>query len=338
MSEYEIAVNKVIPYIKKKFKWPDSLISQYGRVPVQSGSNTVWADVVCYINYNQKPQPWLLIEVKKEGIPLEQAIPQAESYSILIGCPFFCITDGVDYNYFITGKNQGRSISLYETIPVPSKEYLMAGVSFITFPMIVDNLVELFILGLKSEARFYKDTEEHANNTIELKKFLFDKVDTATPEELKHAIDKYIMVRTPNKLHLYSAIDNDINRVRKVLRFIKSFSGDPVFAIDQLLDKASELYLKGAGIFVITQLLAGAHPDEYIALEENISKSLQFLGITDILVKNDTANGYVYVNDICKKLYEDKFKNKVEDFGLVAVHNFLWHYYVYYRKHNKWYV
>jgi len=37
MKEYEVAKEKVLPYIRVNLGWPEYLISSYGRVPVQVG-------------------------------------------------------------------------------------------------------------------------------------------------------------------------------------------------------------------------------------------------------------------------------------------------------------
>lgn len=44
MNEQEIAYKKVNPYIQKNLNWPDHLISEYGRVPVQIGGNVKLKD------------------------------------------------------------------------------------------------------------------------------------------------------------------------------------------------------------------------------------------------------------------------------------------------------
>jgi len=43
------------------------------------------------------------------------------------------------------------------------------------------------------------------------------------------------------------------------------------------------------------------------------------------LWQNDTANGYIYINEICKKLYKEKLEDRLKEwgFGLQATHNFL---------------
>lgn len=337
MNEYEIAKEKVLPYLQEHLKWPGELISAYGRVPVQIGSQTVWGDFVCYISKAQKAVPWLLVEVKKSGIPLEQAIPQAESYSLILDAPFFCVTDGSQFDFYMTGESQGKSIKLQGSPPIPSPEYLSR--IEISFPARLDEIIELFVEGLKKDSKFFEDTKKHDEDSKQLHEKVFKRVDDLSQQELK-AVFEHIMMKAPNKNSVFELIDEDFDRFKKVLRFIRDFTGDPVRSINKLLDKSGDLNLKGGGIFFVSQLLAGAHPDEYVVLEENISRALMHLSVVDILVKNDTANGYVYVNEICKKLYEDKLEQRLKaegySFGLAAVHNLLWHYYAVYRTEKKW--
>ncbi len=337
MNEYEIAMTKVLPYIHKDLGWPKQLISGYGRVPVQIGSSTVWADFVCYITKDQKPVPWLLIEVKQPGGFLQEALPQAESYSLILDSPFFCVTDGDKFHFYVTGNSQGESINLQNPPPVPSSEYLKP--MEISFPPLIDNLIELFLIGLKEEDKFLDDTKWHNEAIKQLHEKVFQRINSLTMEELKNALNKHMMIKQPNKNTLFKQIDEDFGKFKRFLQFIRDFIGDPVVSISQLLDKKGSLYIKGGGIFFITQLLAGSHPSDYVVLEENISRALRHLGITDILVKSDTANGYVYINEICNKLFKDKLKDRLKKygFGLAAVHNFLWHYYVFYRTKNKWF-
>lgn len=338
MNEYTVATKKVLPYIHNNLRWPEKLVSTYGRVPVQIGGSTVWADFVCYISSVQKPIPWLLIEVKQPGIPLEGVIPQAESYSLILGAPFFCVTDGKEFNHYATGKSQGRSISLQGLPPIPSSSYLTTGVEYISFPPQIDNLIDLFLVGLKKEDSFLKDTKWHDDAVKQLRKKVFTDIDSLTPENLEGAIGKHVMMKPPNKNLIFSQIKDDFDKFKASLKFIFDFEGDPIANINRLLDKTDSLYIKGGGIFFITQMLAGAHPNEYVVLEENVSKALRNLGVTDILVKNDTANGYVYINDICRKLFKEKLEDRLSDygFGLAAVHNFLWHWYTTFRIKKKW--
>jgi len=341
MNEHEVAEYKVLPYIKEQLKWPSELISPYGRVPVQVGGSTVWADIVCYITKSHKVVPWLLIEVKRPEIGhITEAIPQAESYSLILNAPFFCVTDGNEYEYFITGNSQGTSIALDGIPPKPAEEFLQSGVHLITFPKQLDDLIELFIYGLKHEKKFYDDTRGHYTATSNLNNIIFQRLDEITPAELKTTIENNIMMKTPNRQKLFQQIDREFDKVIKTMKFIKELKNGPINVINELLRKNSKFRLKHCAIFTITQLLAGAHPTEFIILKEEVSKTLKLLSITDIIVKNDTVNGYIYVNEICKKLYQEKMRTRLIendlDFGLAAVHNFLYHYYRHYRVKQVW--
>ena len=342
MKEYEVALEKVLPFLRDQLGWPEELISSYGRTPVQVGATTVWADYVCCMSQGQKLVPWLLVEVKQAGVGLEEeAIPQAESYSLILNSPFFCVTDGDVFKFFVTGSSQGKSIRIESLPPKPSSEFLKGDIKDIFFPPHLDTLVDSFILGLKNENRFRGDTEWHDDATKRLYQRVFSRIDSISARELKDSFDENLMLKPPNKRQLFRQIDEDFDKFRKVLKFIRDFKGDAVVNISKLLDRKGDLHLERGGIFFVTQLLAGAHPNAYVVLEENVSRSLRFLKVTEILVKNDTVNGYMYVNEICKKLHKEKMKLKLHnngfDFGLAAVHNFLWHYYVHYRKEGKWF-
>ena len=132
MNEYEIATTKVRPYLTDTLLWPDKLISNYGRVPVQIGTKIAWADFVCYASEHQKAIPWLLVEVKRPDEPIGQAVPQAESYAIILGARFFAVTDGNDYRFYITGASQGKAIQLADAsnIPIPTTMHLETGTEF----------------------------------------------------------------------------------------------------------------------------------------------------------------------------------------------------------------
>lgn len=344
MNESEIAEKRVLPFLINDLKWPKELISPYGRVPVQIGANMVWADFVCSISIGGKGIPWLLVEVKKTGIPLEQAVPQAESYSLILGARYFCVIDGNEGNepqFYATGDTQGQRIRLQSSPSFPSAEYLKPRIDTLSFTSDIFNIAELFIKGLKEEPRFLSDTEEHEEKLIRIYEGLFGNIDVLKSKDIKEIIDKNLMIKLPNKNEVFKQIDNNLGRFKNLLRLLLQFKGDTVANLDKALDKEEPYHIKGGGPFFITQLLAGAHMNEYVVLEDNISKSLQFLGITDIMVKSDTAKGYVYVNDICKRIFKEILEQRLRtagfNFGLAAVHNFLWHYYVHYREKGKWY-
>jgi hypothetical protein len=339
INEYDIATTKVRRYLIDTLRWPDQLISNYGRVPVKIGGATVWADLVCYISDHQKASPWLLVEIKRPRESLEQAVPQAESYAIILGARFFAVTDGDDYQFYVTGGSQGRSLQLDGYSLLPTTTHLNTGAQFVYFPPILDSLVEQFVIGLRREAKFLDDTKNHDRCIKQLNHKIFRHIGKITKQDLKQAIEDYVMMKPPNRNTVYAEIDKNFSKVKNFLTFLAEFSGDPVENINYLCNESSPIKIRGGGIFFITQLLASAHLNKYVVLEENVSRALRHLGITDILVQNDTGNGYVYINEICKKLWQDKLSSRLKefDFGMSApTHNFLWHYYVYFRKNGTW--
>ena len=61
------------------------------------------------------------------------------------------------------------------------------------------------------------------------------------------------MIKPPNENKLFKQIDENFDKVKGVLKFIRDFEGDPVINIDRIMDKNENLYLKGCGIFFISQ-------------------------------------------------------------------------------------
>ncbi len=344
MDEYEIATQRVLPYLKQILKWPSSLIRGYGRVPVQVGTSTRWADFVCYIVHENKARPYLLVEVKQEGLDLDQMIPQSESYSLILGAPFFCVTDGQEYRFFLTGQSQGKSLRLHDSVPLPDESSLPSGIGFIQFPPQLDPLVDLFLQALEKEPKFLEDTIRHSTSLEYWNARVFGRLDSVRVSDLEKALREHTMVKRPNRNAILSAIREDFSKFKALLEFIAHLTEDPVHQLNQLLDRTSKLHVRGAGLFFITQLLAAAHPGEYVVLEENVAKALKDLNMTDVLVPTDVVNGYIFVNDVCKKIHRDKLEPRIlagdfklaSGFELVAVHNFLWHYYAYYKHGRPW--
>lgn len=344
MDEYQIATKSVLPYLKEVLKWPPELIKGYGRVPVQVGTSTRWADFVCYIVRANKPYPYLLVEVKQEGLDLEQMVPQAESYSLILGVPFFCVTDGDKYHFYLTGNSQGNSIKLQNEVPRPSEETLQVGIDFIQLPPQLDPLVDLFFQALKTDSKFLKDTRAHSTDLKYWNKKIFANLSSIAYADLENAICHKMMVKVPNRKTILKTAKKEPGRFRKFLKFIADFKDDSEYELNRLLDPKRDLHIRGAGLFFVTQILAAAHPNEYVVLEANIARALKDLHLTDVVVNTDIINGYVYTNEICKKIYRDKLQTRLQKghfglaagFELVTVHNFLWHYYAFYKQEKSW--
>jgi len=63
---------------------------------MKEGGATVWADFLCYISDHHKATPWLLVEVKQPGDPLEQAVPYAGINNQAIDFPTMYLRQVID--------------------------------------------------------------------------------------------------------------------------------------------------------------------------------------------------------------------------------------------------
>jgi len=344
-EEQVIARQKVLPYIENELKWPPGLISDYGRVPVQTGTSVKWADIVCFATRQNRPSPYLVVEVKKKKDDLGQSVPQAESYALMLGCPFFCLTDGIIFDFYLTGASQGESIRLQGRIPLPTKEGLSSNLEYMPFPPELDPLIDLFFQALRNEPKFLDDTKWHSKCLKYWNKNIFSRLNDVTKKDLKIGIEGNMMPgREPVKQAILATVDDNFEKVRRLLEFLRDWKGDPLDNLNSLIDRKGSRHLDMFGPFIITQLLAGAHPKKYIILQDNIARALRDLGMTGVAVKTDVANGYLYANEICKRIYRNKIKDRLlgESFGLApgcelaAVTNFLWHWYDNYRNGKPW--
>jgi thermostable 8-oxoguanine DNA glycosylase len=204
-------------------------------------------------------------------------------------------------------------------------------------------MVEVFFTELDTEGDLLNDTRWHTEALAYWHDNIFDNLDAIKPEELKYAIGKYT-IRSRNTKPLAEYAITEFKHFKQILKDIKNISGNPLPIIERMLNSNDELHIKGAGYFFISQLLAAAYPKDFGVLQEDIGTILSELELTDVPIKSGTAKAYLYANDICKRIYQEKLTTKIrrKDYGfadgfeLAVVHNFLWHY-KYYKDTGKWF-
>jgi len=365
MYEKEIAEKEVIPYLQN-LGWPEQLITQYGKVPVQMGTEVKWADIVAmFVDENGHAVPYLVVEVKTALIDLNRILAQADSYSKLLDAQYFVVTDGKGY-LFYQRRPAGGYIKI-NNVPIPDKSHLTVtqntkfktGYLFCAKPSTesIKQTSQYKELGRKiddyfnliGENRYYMgrsgayslrgDIIWHYRAIKETHTLIHDQIDSLRPAEFKEEFENSIMCgRSRNKKLIYSEVDNNFEKVKAFLRFVREFQGDPEQNLDRLYDTTSDLHISGMGPFAVSQFLAGAHPREYTIIEDRMVNTMKSLDLIDTKVKSDTARGYLYINDICKKLYNEIFSRKIEenksklgfkvdrDFSLIVIHEFFWEY------------
>jgi len=365
MNEKEIAETKVIPFLEK-LGWPRQLITQYGKVPVKIGTEVKWADIVAmFVDENDSAVPYLVIEVKPALDNLNEILAQTDSYSKLLDAQYFIATDGKDYLFY--QRRPAGSYIRINNIPVPEKTHLTItrntkfktgyilcakpstnGINQLTLYKGLSNKIDDYF-SLMTENKHYlgksctyslrTDITWHYKSIKWIHSLVHDKIDSLKPSEFKGDFDECIMCyRPPNIKRIYSEVDGNFEKIKAFLRFIKEFKGDPEENLGTLFDTSSELHINGMGPFIISQFLAGAHPSDYTIIEDRMVDTMKNLNLIDTKVKSDTPKGYLYINEICKKLYNDVFSKKIkenksefgfkidEDFSLIVIHEFFWEY------------
>lgn len=365
MNEREIAEKKVIPYLKS-LGWPDQLITQYGKVPVKMGTQTKWADIVTmFVDENEATVPYLVVEVKTAFSDMKAILAQTDSYSKLLDAPFFIATDGNEY--FCYQRIPAGGYIRVNSVPVPDTVHLTVNKNtkfkpgyllrkgipigkaaiphqYEKLTATIDSYFDLMsgekhYMGLSGSYSLRSDITSHFKDIKWMNSLIHEEIETLTPGEFREEFEECIMCyRAVNKKHIFSEVDRDFSRVVSFLRFVKEFPGDAEENLEALFDTANDLHIKGMGPFVISQFLACAHPREYTIIEDRMVNTMKDLSVIDTKVQSDTPRGYLYANEICKKLYADLFSKKIaenknrlgfktdDDFSLIVIHEFFWEY------------
>ena len=368
MNEVEIAEKHVIPFLEG-LGWSRQLITKYGRVPIQMGTEVKYADIVAFfIDNNDIAFPYLVVEVKRTIDNLEEVEAQANSYSKQLDTQIFVVTDGSEYKVYQRSLFGGY-IRIND-IPVPEKTHLTPndktdfkfayvmcedpplGIAKFTVQFrVLEREIEDFF-DLVAENRFYvgtngyslrRDITGHYKNMAGINELVHSESDLLTSELFKSAFENYVMCeKKPNVTRIYDEVDNNFDKVKQFLKFIGDFEGNPQENLTLLFDKNSEVHVNGMGPFIISQFLAGAHPMEYTIIEDRMVNTMKDHKLIDVRVHPNTPKGYLYINDMCKRLLNDLFKRKIEerkdtlgfevedDLGLVVMHEFFWEYGVFF--------
>ena len=366
MSEKEIAEKRVIPYLEE-LGWPKQLITQYGKVPVQMGTDVKWADIVSMVvDENDLALPYLVVEVKTKLRDLNTILAQAESYSKFLDTIYFAITDGVKY-LFYHRKPAGGYLRI-GNIPVPDKDHLavtqytkfrpgfiLCARTEIAAEESINQYKKEFLdkvdayfnlmtsnkdyLGRGKRYTLKNDAIWHYLAIKKIKALVQKEVGSIRPTEFKvFFIENIMSEKQPNVNRTFAEVDGNFDKIKAFLRFVREFKGDPEKNLIRLFDRNDELHIGGMGPFIVSQFLAGAHPTEYAIVEHRMVNTMKEMGLIDARVKSNTARGYLYVNEICKRLRREVFEKKIEenrnkftfefdeDFELALIHEFFWEY------------
>lgn len=356
MSEKEIWEKYVKPYLLN-LGFLEELISGYGKVPIRTSPFGVYyADGVCYIMRGEERKPYLVVEVKRPGERLDYSQP--EFYAFMLNAPFFAITNGEEWNWYLKAESQGKSIPL-ENPPTP----LEIGKSEIRAPVFeISSEVREFITSFEQKLD-EDDVSCNENNLISYREdgcvgcpmrdcLLGDAVWHATCSDrirtilqkadiksmssenlikLYESLREWLMIKRPLIDVVISEISENPEKVKRALCSLYNEN----ISIKDRFDELSKI--KGFGPFMISQLLFSVNRKKYVVIEANVLEALRSLRIVEILPRPERIRGqdYLYINEVCNNLMQKGFKKHLE-LGLALVHDFLWHFERAYRITGDW--
>jgi len=355
MSEEEIAEKYVKPHLMK-LGFPEELISGYGRVPIQTGPFGVcYADYMCYVVRGEERKPYMVVEVKRPGERLDYSQP--EFYAFMSNAPFFAITNGEEWRWYLRGESQGKSIRL-ENPPTPF-EIAKPEMGVPSFEISSD--VQSFITSFEQKLD-QDDVYCNKNDLIEHREdgcygcparkncllgdtiwhdTCSDKIRTILQEadiksmssenliELFVSLLDWLMYKPPVRNVIMSAISENPEQMKKALCSLY----DERISIKDRFDELRKI--KGFGPFMASQFLSSVNKKKYVVIEANVLESLRSLNMIEIVPRDIRWQDYIYINEICNKLMQKGFKKRPE-LGLALVHNFLWHLERAYRLTGDW--
>jgi hypothetical protein len=328
------------------------------------GTEVKWADIVAlFVDENGSAVPYLVIEVKTAFGDMNAVLAQTDSYAKLLDTQYFAVTDGKSFMFY-QRRPSGGYIKI-SGVPIPDKPYMTVTSNtkfkpgFIlcgkpSMPTtqrndqydLLDTKIEDYFnmmatnqhyLGKSREYSLRHDITSHYCCIKSIHELMQMDIDSLKQREFKDNFDSNIMCyKKPNITKIYREVETNFEGVRSFLKFIRDFKGDPEENLNRLYDTSDQLHINGVGPFIVSQYLAGAHPTRYAVIEDRMVDTMKELGLIDTKVKSANAKGYLYTNEVCIKLYNEVFRNKIEknksklgfqideDFGLVFIHEFFW--------------
>jgi len=343
MSEKEIAESKVKPYLLK-LGFSEELISLYDSVLVRFGTTTGRVDFVCYYKKGEDKLPFLVVEVKT---PKEDMGPiQAESYAQRLNAPFFALTNGDNWHWYLTGSGQSNSLRLRDCpVPIFMQMEALTKTERIKEKGDLVELIRLYEDKVKADGEkcprqdnvclFWKRPYDACQScsiwnlvwinwaTEELSK-LIKNIEKATSRELSDTLgDPSILwgIYPPNIKMIKGWISRHTEKTKETIRYLANEKISIEDRFDDIVSRKGKYHIPGIGAFLASMLFTALDGKKYTIISDRNLEGLKRLNIIDIQPTFMTGSDYANFNDIMLELKE-LFKDEA-DYGRSAlVHDF----------------
>jgi len=340
LSERQIAEEKVKPYLIKR-GFSEDLISDYDSVFVQFGTTTGRVDFVCYHIRGDRKLPFLVVEVKT---PKEDLDPiQAESYAQRLDAPFFAVTNGEEWHWYLTGKGQSNSIRLSDC-PLPlAYTRLEAQAIEVEHKRDVLELIKIYEEKLENDSRKcpgnykncrfmerpYRECDSCLIWNVVWINWSLDQLEKLYAKfrqmRVSHLIgilasrDVLWSVYPQNAMMISKWIQKDVKRAKDTIAYLINER----ISVEERFDNvvAGRYHIPGIGPFLASMLFAGIDRRKYTIISSRNLEGLKRLGLIDTQPFVFRGIDYLNFNKLMLKLsanFTDKF-----GFGKTAlVHDF----------------
>lgn len=340
LSERRIAEEKVKPYLIKR-GFSDDLISDYDSVLVQFGTMTGRVDFVCYYVRGDRKLPFLVVEVKSSEENLDPL--QAESYAQRLDAPFFAVTNGNEWHWYLTGKGQSNSIRLNDC-PLPLAHLQpMAQAIEIEHKKEVLELIKVYEDKLKNDSkrcpqnykkcsfmeRPYRECDSCLVWNVVWINWSLDQLAKLYAEfrrmRVSHLVailasrDVLWSIYPQNALMISKWIRNDVQRAKDTIAYLINEK----IPIEERFDNvvSGKYHIPGIGPFLASMLFAGLDRRKYTIISNRNLEGLRRLGLIDTQPSVFKGIDYLNLNNLMLRLSEH-FKDEFGFGNTALVHDF----------------
>ena len=316
MDETKIAERKVLPRLYE-LGFYESQISAYNTYVIYFGSSRHRADYVCSLGMAR--EPYLVVEVKKREVNFD--FKQVESYTQIIGAPFFALTNGEVWKWFLTKQGQGSSIEI-NNLPMPLDLQKLSTDSQSSLELIEEFIKDIF---QKKPKRFFNGLEWHLN-ALEFIGSTLERLEILYKDELIQFLESDELMNSPRN---YGQIEDELSNVRgvkKVKSALKHLIDTSIpfeRRYDDLVRYTSDFHIYGIGPTVVTRILAATH-ENCFTIDSKVMQRLITLGF--LKPRSIHLSGIEY-RDLMKSFQPLIEENKyIRKYGLELLHYLLWFY------------
>ena len=323
LSERKTAEEKVKPDLMK-MGFSEDLISDYDSVLVRFGTNTGRVDFVCYYRKGDEKLPFLVVEVKTAKEDIDPI--QAESYAQRLDAPFFAVTNGKEWHWYLTGKGQSNSIRLRNR-PLPLfYEKPLTRKGGIEHKKDVLELVRLYEDKLKKDAtkcpvkytscafteRPYEECEEclvwnvvWINWALKKLSQLYGNFEDMSVSKLANILGNPGIlwgIYPPNIKMIRKWVQQNPEKTKETIAYLVNENIPIETRFDSVV--SGRHHINGIGSFLASMLFAGLNREKYTIISNRNLEGLKRLGLIDIQPTYFAGIDYVNFNRTMLELSE----------------------------------